>query len=226
MYNDHELIQIQASTLYVMNKDNRIVRINEQTELQPPALFIGKTKNSSVIHFRDDIPQYLLDEIQTLPTDPLPIIDYCKIVEKHQKVKTIWAGPAYYFSTKETLEHLDETILIDDSNKALLRPYFNHLTSELSLREPVVAYVVNGEAVSVCCSARRSKQAAEASLMTAEPFRGKGYAAKVVSSWVQLILKSGLIPLYSTSWDNIASQQVAKKLGFVQYGVDFNISTE
>lgn len=30
------------------------------------------------------------------------------------------------------------------------------------------------------------------------------------------------MPLYSTSWDNIASQQVAKKLGLRWYGVNFS----
>ncbi|MVP01829.1 GNAT family N-acetyltransferase [Paenibacillus lutrae] len=91
---------------------------------------------------------------------------------------------------------------------------------------PVAAYIVNGEAVSVCCSARKSMKAAEASLSTIEPHRGKGYASHVVQEWSQAVTRGGSIPLYSTSWGNLSSQIVARKLGLVQYGMDFNIFAE
>jgi hypothetical protein len=33
----------------------------------------------------------------------------------------------------------------------------------------------------------------------------------------------GCIPLYSTSWDNLASQAIARKLQMVLYGEDWSI---
>ncbi|MGH2617528.1 MAG: GNAT family N-acetyltransferase, partial [Thermomicrobiales bacterium] len=41
--------------------------------------------------------------------------------------------------------------------------------------------------------------------------------------WAQAVRQEGRIPLYSTSWENLASQAVARKLGLVLYGVDLDI---
>nr|WP_237391811.1 GNAT family N-acetyltransferase [Paenibacillus dendrobii] len=86
--------------------------------------------------------------------------------------------------------------------------------------------MVEGEVVSVCCSARISGKAAEASLKTMEAYRGQGLAPRVVQAWCSEVARQGLIPLYSTSWDNLSSQTVARKLGLHPYGMDLNIRTE
>ncbi|WP_233698780.1 GNAT family N-acetyltransferase [Paenibacillus profundus] len=225
-FNDNEIMKIQASTLYVLNKENRIIRINERSQTSPPAIFIGKTKKSIFTYFRNDISQLTIDEINTYIFDSINIIDLCRIIGKYKKVKDIWIGPAYRFNQNEIRNTEEAITVIDGSNKQLLNKHFGGLINELDDRSPIVGYIVNKEAVSVCCSARKTSKAAEASLMTVEQFRGKGLAQKVVYGWSKEIFGQGLIPLYSTSWDNLSSQKVAQKLGLVQYGVDFNISTE
>src|SRR6266851_4539878 len=52
---------------------------------------------------------------------------------------------------------------------------------------------------------------------------GRGFAPRVTSAWAAAIRSSGRIPLYSTSWTNSASRAVARKLGLVQYAVDWTI---
>jgi hypothetical protein len=46
----------------------------------------------------------------------------------------------------------------------------------------------------------------------------------VVAAWAEAVRRSGALPLYSTSSDNLASQSVATKLGATPFGVDFHVS--
>ena len=62
-------------------------------------------------------------------------------------------------------------------------------------------------------SSRLTPVAAEAGAYTVEDFRGRGYVGLAVSAWANRLLASGRVPIYSTSWDNAASQGVARKLG-------------
>ena len=75
-------------------------------------------------------------------------------------------------------------------------------------------------------TARLTDRAAEAGVETLEPYRGHGYAAVVAAGcagWAHAIRATGRIPLYSTSWDNLASQGVARRLRLVQYGTDLSL---
>ncbi len=62
-----------------------------------------------------------------------------------------------------------------------------------------------------------------AGIETLEAYRGRGYATAVVAGWAYAIRATDRIPLYSTSWDNLASQAVAHRLGLVQYGTDLSL---
>lgn len=78
--------------------------------------------------------------------------------------------------------------------------------------------------VSVCCSARSTPVAAEGSVETLTEFQGNGYGTDVVTAWAIAIQEEKRIPLYSTSWDNYASQAVARKLKLIDYGMNLHIT--
>ena len=90
--------------------------------------------------------------------------------------------------------------------------------------QPFLAIVEAGRAVSVCRSVRITGEAHEAGVETLPEFRGKGYAKDTVAAWARSVQSMGAMPLYSTSWENTASQAVVKKLHLVQYGADFHIT--
>ncbi|GIP33645.1 hypothetical protein J2TS4_28550 [Paenibacillus sp. J2TS4] len=100
---------------------------------------------------------------------------------------------------------------------------FEWLTLEIDYVQPCIALVCETRAVSICRSVRITSKAHEAGLETLNPFRGRGYAAAVVAGWAMEVRKLGSIPLYSTSWENLASQKVARKLALSLYGVNFII---
>jgi predicted GNAT family acetyltransferase len=106
---------------------------------------------------------------------------------------------------------------------ALLAGEFAWLRDALEPWGPVAAVIVEGRAVSVCFSARLTPRAAEAGVETLPDFRGAGHATHAVAAWAQAIRESGRRPLYSTSWENLASQGVARRLGLRMYGVDLSL---
>ena len=84
--------------------------------------------------------------------------------------------------------------------------------------------MVDGQAAAVCASVRMSSAAHEAGVETSPAFRKRGLAIAVVAAWAERVRLAGAIPIYSTSWDNVASQAVAARLGAELIGTDFHIS--
>ena len=113
---------------------------------------------------------------------------------------------------------------IDSNNSHLLEAEFADYIPDLARIGAVSAVVENGKAVSICHSARRSVDAEEAGVNTIPSHEGKGYGTAAVACWARIVKENGRIPLYSTSWDNTASQRVARKLGLRMYGSHFHVS--
>jgi len=97
-----------------------------------------------------------------------------------------------------------------------------HITADIDIG-PVSAAVVNGSAASICYCARLSPLGAEAGVETLEAMRGRGSATAAVAAWATAVRRRGLLPLYSTAWENVASRRVAEKAGAVCYGEDWEI---
>ncbi len=222
----NELMRIQAETLYVLDDDDKIVSINEPGQTSAPLIFFGKTRNATLKYFKYDLPQALIDEINQMTQSELSIINVCKILENYKTLKNVWIGPAYSFPDIVPSICDRNICLITDMNRHYLTKYFSETNDNYEQRSPIMAYIVDGDAVSICCSARKSSRAIEASLYTYEQFRGKGFANKVVNEWSREVVNIGYIPLYSTSWENLNSQRVAQKLGLIQYGMDFSITAD
>lgn len=131
-------------------------------------------------------------------------------------------GLAYQFT--EYLEPSRPLLAITETNAEMLRGGFEMLVAELPDWQPFVAIIEESRAVSVCRSVRITPEAHEAGVETLPEFRGRGYAKDVVAGWARVVRSVGAIPLYSTSWENTASQAVAKKLHLVPYGEDLHIT--
>ncbi|MFC9707439.1 GNAT family N-acetyltransferase [Paenibacillus sp. NPDC056933] len=219
-----DMMKIQADTLYMMDDQHRLLSINEPDGGQAPALFIGITSAGQCSYYHEQLPSNLINELGCDAELPLDISKLIQRVGTFRPVKSVWMGPAYTFPEKCGEWH-PNVQLIGNHCTFRLEEHFPELIEQLHEKMPVAAYVIEDSAVAVCCSARVSAQGAEASLYTAPSFRGQGYAAEAVKCWQVHVKESGRIPIYSTSWDNIASQTVARKLGLIQFGVDFSITT-
>jgi RimJ/RimL family protein N-acetyltransferase len=219
--------------LFTHDARSRLLSVNEPGGGRPaPRLFFGQTCQGNLWRFRADLPETLVEEFEALCRDepagdelPLPprhAAAYVRLLEAHSPVRVQEAGPAYRFA--EYPEPERPPLALTQEDAGALQGGFEGLVAELPGWQPFVALVEGGRAVSVCRSVRITAEAHEAGVETLPEFRGRGYARDVTAGWALLVRSLGAFPLYSTSWENAASQAVARKLRLVQYGADFHIT--
>lgn len=231
-FSDLALAQMQADALFVHDEHGRLLRLNEADPEGPaPRFFLSRTAGGNLWRTRFDLPADLAAALERMAADE-PIIgdlrapprhaaDYTALIEQHAPLSGTDEGPAY------SLPELDPptgTVTITPANVTLLEAHFPYTRRWHAELAPVVVWVADGVAVAVCRSARITAQVAEAGVDTVEAYRGHGYATETVRGWAAGICAMGRLPLYSTSWTNVASQAVARKLGAVQYAVEFSLT--
>jgi RimJ/RimL family protein N-acetyltransferase len=128
-------------------------------------------------------------------------------------------GPVYRFADAPIPNEV--AVEITEKNRDALRKHFPWLDEEFGGWGTAFAVVRDGAAVSLCFSSRLDDRSAEAGLETIPECRGNGFAAAVTQSWAAFVRSSGRIPFYSTSFNNTASQAVARKLGLIRIGEDY-----
>ncbi|WP_078380002.1 GNAT family N-acetyltransferase [Sutcliffiella halmapala] len=225
MTKDYKLMEIQADVLFKHDSLGRMTEINEPLNIDGPFFFLGRTKEGNVVRFHNSFPNLKMKTVLEVINNDERNVDLGKIIEVINEIKaisSIWIGPAYVFP--ESFNMNSNAVKITNENKELLIKDFPNLFKQFEWRQPCFAIIADGNAVSVCCSARKSTKAAEASVETLEGYKGKGYGTNSVIAWGNELKKEGLQPLYSTAWDNFSSQSIAKKLGLHKYGVDFHLS--
>jgi len=80
----------------------------------------------------------------------------------------------------------------------------------------VACAVVSGSVVSIAHTSAQTARHAEIGVFTLERWRRRGFATAAASIVARCVQEAGQAPVWSTGEDNIASQRVAEKLGFVQ----------
>ncbi len=237
MHSHIELMTRHVQALYTHDSAGRIVCVNEPHGALAPRFFIGWTKDGAVLRYRYDIDNRLIRELaaaakqaargQTVADHQAEaaaeLSRYAALLSRSSAIKNSGAGPAFAFPAQMPAPS-ESVIWVTESNAEVLRPHLSAWLPDVKLSAPLFALVVNGQAAAVCASVRITPQAHEAGVETAAAYRGRGYAAAVTCAWAQAVRAAGAEPLYSTSWENKASQAVARKLGLVQFGSDLHLT--
>jgi RimJ/RimL family protein N-acetyltransferase len=221
-----------VETLFQHDAAGRLLRVNEPDGPAAPRCFLGRTAEGNLWRCRNDLPALLVDELSGILAEEEPLTDPPRppatlprlraALAAHAPIQRIWHGPAWHFPAVDVPPNAVPTVLVTDPT--VLRPTFPGWAATLPDNLPCVAVLVDGLAVAVCASARTSALASEAGVDTLPTQRGRGYAVAAVAAWAHAAQAAGRIPHYSTSWDNRASQGVARRLGLVRYGDDLHIT--
>lgn len=232
---DLQILQLQVEALFTHDSRGRIRDVHEPGGDRAPRFFFARSREGHLWRCRDDVAAETvrtLDELASeepvrddLRAEPRHLEAFLAVLRADREIESIESGPAYRFP--DELPHPATVTRITRTDVHLLRLMawdLDETARVFEAREPYVAVIEDGAAVSLCHSARLTDQAAEAGVQTLEAYRGRGYATAVVAGWARAVRASGRIPLYSTSWDNLASQAVARRLGLVQYGTNLSLS--
>lgn len=225
MLSDLELMVHHVNVLFRHDPDNRVTVVNELPYDVAPRLFMGATRLGNVVRFSQSLDDHLVKKLeQVIGSNPgADLGEVLKILSIDRIVNKIWIGPAYVFPDVRD-RPCTKAMLVSNKNKEILKPHFPYTFEDFQNKQPCFVIVEDNIPVSICCSARQTSKAAEASVFTHENYRGRAYGANVANAWASEVQKQGRSALYSTSWDNFASRSLARKLKLIQYGNDIHMS--
>lgn len=225
MLSEIELMEHHVNVLFKHDFENRVTVINEPPYDVAPRIFIGGTNLGSLVRYSNTLEEDLVEKLeQAIGTKPgAELGEVINVLSSDRQINNLWIYPAYVFP--DVRDRADtQAIQVTHENKEMLKPYFPYTFEDFEYKQPCFVIVEENMPVSICCSARKTTKADEASVYTLEDYRGRGYGIDVTNAWATEVQKQGRIALYSTSWDNFASQSVARKLNLLQYGTDIHIT--
>lgn len=234
LINERLWLERHADVLFDTDAQKRLIAVNEpDSSMAPPRLFLARGRAMAITRFHVDVPSAVVAQVGLTvdalppwdggPPDPMIYQPLRRALAESGQVADEWLGPAFRFPVFREHRPMDDVLLIDEATAHLLDRHFPYTRSILGWRSPVLGLVRDGAVVSVCYSARRRPDAAEAGVDTDEAYRGAGLAVAVVQAWARAIESAGMTPLYSTSWGNSASLRVATKLGLA-YADTFSLT--
>jgi RimJ/RimL family protein N-acetyltransferase len=228
---DLDVMRLHVEAEFIHDAAGDLVSTNEPAAATAPRFFFGHTAVGVVRRYRRDVSESLRRALEAVhlephattmdsPLDPTP---FERILSEDASIQHTSVGLAFRFP--RALASLPTTrTLRDPAEATLLHPLLAPWTPDIEASAPLVALILDGQAVAVCASVRITPPAHEAGVETAAPFRGRGYARAVVAAWSAAVRTLGAEPLYSTTWQNTASRALARALGLVAVGRDLHIS--
>jgi len=234
---DLELLELQIDALWTHDADGRIRRSNEPDGDPAPRFFLGRTREGNRWRFRYDVPAEIVSQLEQLAASepvtgdlrahPVNFEAFCDVLRPHGEIRDTSSGPGYQFPAD--IARPANAVAITAANAELLRTLISdeelaNVPRALTVRQPWIVVLEEGTGVASCFSARLTARVAEAGLWTHEAFQGRGYGSAATAAWACAVRDMGRIPLYSTDWNNLASQGVARKLGLRMYASGVGLS--
>jgi len=226
------LIEVQFEVLLARNAHGRLTTTRDPVARAAPRLFLGRSDEVNVWGVRRDVDRATMSELDRLCRAE-PKIETARATQRPEcrelvlellgPIESEWRGPAYVLP--DELPHDPRARVVEAEGPAQWLDAFPWLAEHFEALSPVAIAFEAGEAAAVCHSPRGlTAHAAEAGVETLEPFRGLGLATAAVACWARAVQRTGRLALYSTSWGNRASQEIARRLSARLYGENWHLS--
>lgn len=221
-------MSVHCDALYVHNDRRELICINDWLRRPAPAFWMGFTPEGILWRFREDVPaetrtraERLIDHEANDPASQAPLNHsaYCALFGAQDAI----SGPTYWLSADPVLSGRPVQRVSAAYAAALNDSGLDAWIPDMPHQKPMFASLENGRAVAVCASVRSTPTAHEVGVETVPRHRRRGHGGAVVAAWAQELLRRDIIPLYSTSWDNLASRGLATGLGFEAFGWEYRI---
>ncbi len=226
-------LKCHADTLFAQNAEGDLTLVNDwQQASQAPLFYLARGRTGKIYRFHASVPIAVRQEILPLvaeePTNPqqLPIFAdrYTRLLSKAMDIGASRFGPAYCFTDEVRVDQGAEIVAITPENSHVLALHLSDWLPDVAYEQPMLAWVESGSALGVCSSVRLTHEAAAAGVEVTPAARQRGIGRAVVQAWAGAVQEAGKIAMYSTSSDNVASQNLAASLGLSYLGSDFHIS--
>lgn len=235
VWSDLDIMRLHVEAEFTHDAAGDLVSTNEPIAAVAPRFCLGQTALGHIVRFRCDVPsarrralEHALAateqiRIESQPDKPLDPAPFERILAGDAPLQHTSVGIAFRFPPSLRLVAPTRTLKAP-ADAVILHPDLAAWAPDIQLSPPLVAFVLDGQAVAVCGSVRITSRACEAGVETAAPFRGRGYGQAVVAAWATAVRALGVEPLYSTSWQNESSRGVARALGLVAVGRDLHVT--
>lgn len=219
MLSAKDLLRLQLRTAFLLDRQGRLLAVNEPHRPAPPRVFVATGGGERLVRWRHDISETIARGWLSCADDDAALVSR---VAAHQPISNEHRGPAY--ALPPLSEPSEAAVIARSAQAPPLHPELVARGWGLTEAEPYLGVVRDGHVVAVCYSSRDGEEACEAGVETAITYRGQGLGTLVVRAWAHAVQRSGRLALYSTSWDNDASQRIAAALGAEQYGENWHLT--
>lgn len=224
---------MQLDVLFARDAAGRLAATRDPAPRPAPRVFLGRSAVRNVWALRGDLDVETRQALERLcaAEPPAGAIRRDAPPGCRERVRALlgpaeaeaeWRGPAYVLPAGLPRDGRARVVSFEEAPAWL--EAFPWLAEHFGAWAPVAIAFDGGRPAALCHSPRGcTDRAAEAGVVTLAPHRGRGLATAAVACWARAVQASGRVALYSTSWENAASQCVATKLAAQLYGEDWHL---